>query len=291
MDFSAGSPHQVDTAAVRPAAPASPQLYFAVRPDQLEGHRLLSFEVRLNGKAHLLESVFLESATAEGRAFELLATRPDLRARLARLAGKRGNRLEIRVSVDQQVIRPLSTWQSFVLGAQKLAAAGVKPRQAFSLVLDHTSPGGGVRNLTATGLQADPDCVSQCYATYYFCTLYQCEYECSCFDNLGSCLSGCPIICTEPKSQTSNTVSQNWNGPTGTGNFGCYRPNGGSSGYWYRQIELVKKHTTTTTTTSCDNTTSTSTNVAYTSHYCWERVYNQNCGLADPPLSYPSCGF
>ena len=70
-------------AAARPAAPARLHLYFAPAPEQLDGARTLTFVVQLGGKPHLQETIFLETASPEGHAFEILATRPDLRGRLS----------------------------------------------------------------------------------------------------------------------------------------------------------------------------------------------------------------
>jgi hypothetical protein len=92
-------------------APASPPLYFAAGPDQLAGSRVLTFEARLNGKTQLQETIFLETAASAGNAFEILAIRPDLRARLVELAARRANRLEVRISADQRMIRSFPTYR------------------------------------------------------------------------------------------------------------------------------------------------------------------------------------
>lgn len=269
-----GSPPSTAMTEVRPASPASPRLYFAARTEQLDGRRILIFEVRLNGKPHLQESVFLETAADTGNAFEILAERADLRARLTRLAARRANRLEIRVSADEQVIRPFMAWQSFLLHNQRIEAAGATPRKAFSLVLDHTRQGGEIRNITAKGMQVDPDCADQCNAGYWDCVNNGgCDYSnCTyCQRDYDWCVSNCPVICYEPKSQTSSTTSQPWNGPTPTGYSGCYKGNPSwlYGSYVYETV-METKHTTTTTTTHCDDTVTTSTSVSYTHEYCWE---------------------
>jgi hypothetical protein len=255
------------------ASPASPRLYFAAGPDQPAGSRVLTFEVRLNGKVYLQETIFLETAAAEGNAFELLATRPDLRARLADLAARRTKQLEVRVSVDQKTIRSFLTYRQFLLYSQALAEAGVEPRKAISLVLDPARRGGGNRNPATKGMQIDPVCADQCQADYQTCVDNGgCDYgDCSrCQSPYDSCIYYCPLVCYEPRSVSSSDSVQNWNGWTNTGNVGCYKSSPSNFyGVYFVEVAMQRKHTTTTTTTHCDGTTSTSSSVWYDYWYCW----------------------
>jgi hypothetical protein len=185
--------------------------------------------------------------------------------------------------VDQQVIRPFAAWQRFLLYNQRIAEAGLTLRKAFSLVLDHTSQEGGTRNVTAKGMQVDPECASQCDSNYWSCVDNGgCDYaDCArCQSDYDQCIYLCPLVCVEPKSQTSSTTTQNWNGPTNTGNAGCYKSPWGANGYYYYQTVMERKHTTTTTTTHCNNTTSTSTSVWYSYQYCWNST-SITCGHQD----------
>ncbi len=158
------------------------------------------------------------------------------------------------------MIRHFRTWQAFLLYNQKLGAQAIEPRKAFSLVLDRDERKGGVRNVTANGMQPDPYCVDLCYAEYNECLdsgVPGCESQHE------ECFGSCPIICVEPRSQTSTTTTQNWDGPYNTGPYGCYQ------GYYYYQTAMQRKHTTITTTTSCYNSTSMSTSEWYSYQYCW----------------------
>lgn len=276
-------------APVRQAEPAGVRLYFAASPGQLTGDRTLSFEVRLNGKAYIKETVFLETAASEGNLFEFLGTRPDLRARLSKLATGRANRLEILISADQEMIQRFASYPGFLRYSQELRERGVEPRKAFSLVLDSSRRREGSRNLPTKGMQVDPACADQCSADYQYCIdNYGCDYgDCSrCQDQYDHCIYFCPIVCVEPKSVSTSNSVQNWNGPTNTGNVGCYKSSYNQIyGTYYYETVMERKHTTVTTTTHCDNTTSTSTNIWYDNWYCWNAssvscTYQDLWGLA-----------
>lgn len=278
------SPH-LATASGIAALPATPQLYVAARPEHLDGHRVLSFEVRLNGRVHLWESVFLDTVATEGNAFEILAARPDLRAHLVRMAAQRGNRLEIRLLVDQEVIRRFPTWEAFLLYNQKLQAGGIQPRQVFSTVLDPSNPEGGVRNLTAKGVQQDPNCLNQCYLQYTECLNWGGS---GCESQYETCVGSCPYVCVEPRSQTTSTTYGSWIGPSYTGNSGCYKPFPNWQGYIYSEMVKSRQNTTTTTTTACNYTTSTSSYQWTETKYCWSST-PLTCG--SQTLWAPTCNF
>jgi hypothetical protein len=256
----------------RPAAPARLHLYFVPAPEQLDGARTLTFAVQLDGKPHLQETIFLETASPEGHAFEILAKRPDLRARLARLAANPTNQMEIRLAADQNVIQEFPTYQEFLLYSRRLSASGITPRKASSLVLDTAGRENGNRSLPTKGMQIDPVCADQCNTDYWNCIdNYGCDYgDCSrCQSAYDQCIYYCPLVCVEPRSVTSHTTTQNWNGPTNTGNTGCYKPYSNYTGYYYYETVMEQKNTTVETTTHCDWTTSTSTTVWYSYRYCW----------------------
>ncbi|HEX7185213.1 MAG TPA: hypothetical protein VF756_25535 [Thermoanaerobaculia bacterium] len=265
-------------------AVASRPLFFALPADQLvqEGQEL-EFRVLLNGQLHIQETLPLEPSSAPGSAFELLATRPDLRDRLYDLSGDRANQLQVQVLLGGKAIGDFS-FADFVRYNREIKGKKFAPRHAASQVLDltagDTTPQSatprGIRSVTAAGTGPDPACVQQCDEEYAWnVNTYGCDYgDCSRWESeRQACLQRCPIVCIDPKRVTEPTytevVARYW-GPSD-----CYEHWWESDffmGEWYRYTETQYKHTKVRRTEYCDGHVEEQVlQVWYSYSACWAR--------------------
>jgi hypothetical protein len=141
-------------------------------------------------------------------------------------------------------------------------------------------------------MQIDPTCADQCQADRQFCEDDGgCEYgDCTrCNNNYDRCIYSCPTVCVEPRGVSSSTTVQNWNGPTNTGNVGCYKSSPNNFyGVYFVETAMQQKFTTVTTTTHCDGTTTPSTSVTYLYWYCWS---NSGVSCSFQNLWSPACHY
>lgn len=69
----------------------------------------------------------------------------------------------VRLPMDSLLHPTFTGWNSFLLDNQRVFTAGVMPRKASSLVLNHTHKSRGLRNTTAKRMQVDRPYVDQFY--------------------------------------------------------------------------------------------------------------------------------
>lgn len=245
-------------------------LYFAVSPEQLAGRRLLVVEVVLAGRPQIRETFDLGTVPGAGATFELLAGRPDLRPSLEQLAADRSRRLEIRVSLDGEVIRKFGSFQDFVRHSRRLQQDGVS-QQVTSTILDLTGHESRPQNIAAKGYVPDPACQQQCAVSYDECKINdggcasfgECE---RCDDDYNHCMGFCPLICVDPKSvSVISDVTENL-GTSYTDYNGCF---GSSPPRIYQEFRTAYSRTRTTRTEYCDGHYQDTQQVGYADKYCW----------------------
>lgn len=255
----------------------SRRLYFAVPPEQLAGHSLLTAQVVLEGRPWIRETFDLGRTTVTGAVFELLTGRPDLRSHLAQLAADRTLRAELLVSLDDQVVRKFDALQGFLRASRRLERGGATSQAAASTVLDMT--GSGLQSIAARGYYPDPACLQQCAENDADCRINDggCASfgECDrCNNDYYHCLGFCPLLCSDPKSvRVISDVTTN-KGTFASGNTACYS----NSLFLYREVKTWFQRTRTTRTEFCNGTYQDQTEVVQDTFYvCWQQTQSQ-CG-------------
>lgn len=271
---------QVPDSAVMEEALASRFLFFALTPEQAAGTpESLAFRIDLNGQPFLEETLDLRQVPdAQSAAFEILATRPDLRDRLYALGSKRSNRVTLQVVVNGAVVRELASFGE-LLRYNRGIKRSLRPAAAPSEVRDLTGTqtpaafADPLARLFEKGVYPEQWCADQCSADYDACP---CDYgDCSrCDAQWQGCLSSCPTYCVEPKSVTS-TNKTDIIGMT-YGPSECrehWWENDFQQGEWYQWITYQFKHYTLRRTESCNGTvTNQELNVSYSSQTCQSRT-------------------
>jgi hypothetical protein len=260
---------------------ASRFLFFALTPELAAGTpEALGFRIDLNGQPFLEETLDLRQVPdAQSAAFEILATRPDLRDRLYELGRKRSNRLTVQVVVDGAVVHEFASFGE-LLRYNRALKRSFRPAAAPSEVRDLTGTEAPATSqdplapLFTKGVYPEQWCADQCSEQYDACS---CDYgDCSrCHAQWEGCLSSCPTYCVEPKSVTS-TNKTDIIGIT-YGPSECRElpwENDFRYGEWYQSVTYQFKHYTLRRTESCNGTvTNEELNVSYSSRNCLSRTY------------------
>jgi hypothetical protein len=277
------------SSSIRQVAESRP-LYLAVSPEQLAGRRLLVVEVVLGSRPQVRESFDLAATQDAGATFELLAGRPDLRSSLEQLAADRSRRLEVRVSLDGEVIRKFGSFQDFVRSSRRLQQGGVSPRQVASTILDLTGHEDRTQSIAAKGYVPDPACQQQCAENYDLCKINdggcasfgECE---RCDNDYNHCMGFCPLICVDPKSVRVISDRTDIVGVTNTGNRRCflYGPP-----RLYDEIATVYQRTRVIRTEYCDGHYEDRQELTYTYKYCWTSI-GYACSFSEGNV--PACRY
>lgn len=267
----------------RPSAPAAPEVagsLFWPLPQGLfflSGTVPVEVEVLLDGQLSFSESFRMEMPESlEGRAVELLTTRPRELSRLGEIAVRELAAITVRILVDgvEWDARPFTELDevSRQLQQGRLQLA----RLRFG---DPSEPQVPLRQTSA----AATACEDQCYDDYLLCIETECfpEIICeTCEVEHELCLENCnpppPPTCQDPKSVTYRTVTTLVSyGPTGY--WQCFEDIFESDFYdgeWYEEWRYTYKNTRYKRTEYCDGTvTETVDQVSYWYSYCWRPTY------------------
>lgn len=195
--------------------PAGERAFFSLADHWVPpGARELKIEIRLAGKSVLQDVLQLPEDAADGT-FELLAGDPAGLERVLKLAKKMGDRAQVVVSLDGQVLRSFSI-PEFLEYNERFRETPPEVRSLLGEVRTFApavAEAAGSREDPGqpTALGWDPNCIAACDADRDYC--YQTEPSCFgvdwcevCENQWSACHNGC-WICEDPKSVSQYTSS------------------------------------------------------------------------------------
>ncbi|HYG62858.1 MAG TPA: hypothetical protein VEL74_09775 [Thermoanaerobaculia bacterium] len=275
-------------------------LFFALTPELAAGTpESLAFRIDVDGQPFLVETLDLRQVRgAESFAFELLATRPDLRDRLHELGRDPKSRVVVQVAVDGAVVREFASFGELLRynrEIKRFLRPAAAPSEVYGPAAGESPKPAPLARLFEKGYQADPACLSQCQYEYQYCISGPC-YEAGascvfCEDLYQSCLESCPIICVEPKSVTEyytpwQTIS------TIYGSYNCYEnwwENDFLWGTYYQHVSYSLKRDRVRRTESCNGqVTETVLSTQYSNSSCWQPT-GASCYMPPSRFSGWSC--
>lgn len=265
-------------AAVAPTNAVAPSLFVPVPGEEGAGERSLKFQVRLNDRPFLTETLAVE-ATQDDIAVELLARDSATLARLFRLAERPEARLSVSVLLDGSSIQELSFEEMATASAKLTRSRDFHPRPASSrveLFMPEPSKPDFLSSALEKGMQPDPACEQVCNDDYLFCSEV-CDQRGSCgycWTNYQNCAASCPQVCVDPKKVYELTSLQLLG--VVTHSTACYElPNQTDYHYgeWFDYSQYNWKSTRIRRTEYCNGTYSDQVvSVSYSSTYCHYRT-------------------